>query len=240
MRASAAKVSIHVGALVLSLSLSSAIHACQCSGEYYHDSGIKAIADLTGAKASIECRNVKLCNEQASEPYTHSAAYANVNASGGGWAQCGWLKSNHSAPTVVRRRYAELQGTNYWIELGSEDPGNGTVNEYKVRLNDLSTGEWYFYVDGGLWKSRTDSGWINKKGSSVTYEGEIYRVETDMPGTNADRCSFSGCKYDVNNQGTWPDAGLTDANMHSSDTAKWNYSRISGTAFDIWDVSPLP
>ena len=212
-----------------------------CTPGYAYSYGYMLDADVTGARADIECRNVTLCNECASPPHSHSNAFVAVYAIPGDWAQCGWVKSNDIIGTygeALRRRYAEVYvGGDRWVEYGSVDPGNGTVNAYKVVLHDLSTGDWYFYVDYTLWKHYAHAGWANRKGMSAQYVGEIWGLETDLPGTNGDRCSFSECRYDVNNQGTWP---LTDLRMFSTDRNEWQYLRLSDCAFHIWDVNPHP
>ena len=119
------------------------------------------------------------------------------------------------------------------------DPGNNTNVNYKAVMNDVPNGEWFFYFNGIFWKSNTLVGWQNNKGTRITWHGEVVWKNIDMPGTTGDRCTFQSCKYDVNNQGTWPNAGLTDGHMHTDDADEWGWDRASCTQFDIWDKNPL-
>lgn len=103
----------------------------------------------------------------------------------------------------------------------------------------------YARLQGGGWRRETTAGGlaarrqIARGGALCRWSGMgtrariISRMSPNFP------CTFQNCKYDVNENNTWPDAGLTDGDMYKDDPAEFDYTRVSGTQFDIWDKDPL-
>ena len=193
-------------------------------------------------RGTIETRYGKVCCEGTSTVNAYQVAYANVSKSGTKlhWAQSGWGRErNPGSRTVSKYRYAEMQGKAYKVEYDtSHAPAEGDTKTYECRL-DTGTGTWKFAQDGSDWKSFQDDDWKSAKGNSVQWTGEIRNAEDDMPGTNADKCSFTACQVKKAG-GAFADAGLTAAQVSSDDSSKWGAKWVSATAFDIWDKSPNP
>lgn len=197
---------------------------------------------LIGVKANIKTRYGKLCGEPSSSAFASSRAFTDVSNETGAvkWAQTGFLRMrNAGSTTIAQYRYAEMQGDQpqpQKIFDAQNAPAEGTTNEYKCDL-DRTTGTWSFFYAGTVWKSFQDDFWKNATGTTVQWTGEIYNKEDDMPGTEANKCNFSACRYNVD--GIYQDAGLVPANVASNDPNEWGAEWVSGTAFNIWDKNPL-
>ena len=81
--------------------------------------------------------------------------------------------------------------------------------------------------------------WENARGQQVSWGGEIFGYETDMPGTNDDRCYFDNCQYKPDG-GNWLDADFQTAFKSNSDTTEFGNERTGDASFLIYDKRPLP
>jgi hypothetical protein len=214
-------------------------------GYYYVDADL-SIANLVAGRAKITCTPVQLCTGIVSQSVAH--VYIQKNLAGGDqyWSEIGWLKSNYQdwdldgipENTVERRIF-------YWIGntvLGTnryrwgDDPGDDGTNYYLEELNP-STGEWVYYIDGAEWENYTSSTWNGNMGDNLYIGGEIYTLQTDMPGISTAKCSFNFCAYR-----RIDDEYLVSTNINSiynDDNTRWGDQINSGTDFDIWDKSPI-
>lgn len=158
----------------------------------------------------------------------------------------------------TRRRYSGSTTVNFWIKVevkagpAAADyyyhthaaPAIGSTHKYAGELNS-ATGQWNVYMDDAWLDGFTNAGWVGDTGDRVDYTGEVYDVNTQMSGTDADRCLFSNCQYKVasgagSSSSAAPNppfvnAGLTAGNMTNSDASKWGNRLLSGTSFEIWD-----
>lgn len=232
---------IFVGCLLFSV-ISTTVSAANCTPGRKYTSGLKNVANLTGAESKIKTIYGKLCTDDTGKNTAFQVAYVNVSKTGGTfiWAQSGWDKSRKTGSEAVSyHRYAEMQGNEYKVNFDTGNaPVDGTSHTYQVQLN-TATGQWQYSYDGSQWESFTDDAWKDAKGTNVQYTGEIYNKEDDMPGTAENKVRFSDCKYRVDN-GLYQDAGFIVSDLFTSDAAEWGVERVSGTAIDIWDKNPLP
>jgi hypothetical protein len=187
---------------------------------------------------------VKLRCEPNSTFYSHSAAYTGVTKTGNTkWAQTGYIRRRYAgSSTVYWRVYHEVKAgpnpADYHFSFKGSAPGAGS-HSYQDWLNQ-GAGKWYAYYDGGSpWDTFTHAGWKNDTGDYVQYAGEINIKESDLVGTADSKCRFASCQYRTAGN-PWTDANIGDADCHTSDSKEWGITRVSGTAFDIWDVNPLP
>ena len=218
--------------------------ACTCTHtSRKYANGKVTTADLIGAKATIKARYGKVCCEGTTTTSTaYKVAWAGVTKPEGTmvWAQTGFGRERNSGSATIKNyRYWEVNGSSYNVFYDvTNPPAEGSAHTYQCEV-DNSTGKWTFVFDGKSWATHTDAGWKAITGSRADYTGEIFNEDDDMPGTAADKCTFRDCKK-KSTGGAYVDAGLTTANVGSSDSTQWGASRISSTGMDIWDKNPLP
>lgn len=166
------------------------------------------------------------------------AAACGIPDVNGKWGEAGYDRRRSVGSTTIKNhRYAWVEGSGSWYEFDDVNaPGEGTSHSYKCEL-DKSTGEWMFYFDGTPWISHTDSYWKHP-GDAVVYQGEIYHIENDMPGTSSNECNFTNCRYKKDG-GSYQSAGLAAANVLSSDPNEWAAEYVDPNSFNIWDKYPL-
>ncbi len=141
--------------------------------------------------------------------------------------------------SIKKYRYAEMNGSTYKVNYDSANaPAEGSTHTYQCDL-DKSNGKWTFSYDGTKWQTYADNGWKNKTGDDMQYNGEIYNKEDDMPGTSANKCSFTECQYREQGK-AYQDAGFAVGDIKSDDASEWGVERVSSKAFNIWDKKPLP
>jgi hypothetical protein len=167
-------------------------------------------------------------------------AYVNISNNSGKvkWAQLGYTRRRDAgATTPVKYRKAEVMGNTYKLLRDTANaPADDSIHDYRIEL-DKSTGTWSFIDDGSTFFTYTDAFWTNNLGTDVQWTGEILNYEDDMPGTDADKCSFTECQYKIDG-GIYQDAGLTSSDVMSDDQNQWGAEWISGTALNIWDKHP--
>ena len=200
-------------------------------------------AKLIGVKAKIKTRYGKVCCEGTTNTSSaYKVAWAGVTKPEGTmvWAQTGFGRERNSgAATIKNYRYWEVNGSSYNVFYDvANPPAEGSTHTYQCEV-DNSSGKWTFEFDGTSWANHTDAGWKTITGTRADYTGEIFNDTDDMPGTAADKCTYRDCKK-KSTGGAYVDAGLTNANVSSSDATHWGASRISSTGMDIWDKNPLP
>jgi hypothetical protein len=115
-------------------------------------------------------------------------------------------------------------------------PAQDSVHLYQCDL-DSSSGTWTFSLDGAAFNTYQDDAWKAVTASDVQWNGEIYNQEDDMPGTQTDKCNFTGCQYRTSGN-AYQDAGLVAGDVTSDDPIRWRAEWVGGTAFNIWDVNP--
>ena len=224
------------------------VKVCTCTprsggGRYYAHAGPKTVAKLIGVSAKIKTRYGKVCceDEGCSTQTGYHVVYVNISNSAGAlkWAQCGWGRERNAGSTAIKSyRYAEMNGDNYKVNYDtSHAPAEGSSHDYECNL-DKATGKWTFLYDGTAWENFSDDFWKGKTGTDVQWTGEIFNKEDDMPGTSGSKCSFTKCKYHVEGA-AYRDAGLVAGDVRSDDSGEWGAEHVSGTAFNIWDKSPL-
>lgn len=225
-----------------------------CTAGYSYVHGRRPINELTGGEARIKSRHVALCNEGATGDHAHSVAHVYIDrndAAGYIWAETGWLKAYDywKEPPFVRRLVFYWLG---WKDPDGElkdsnaswhvDPGSDGTHAYTLEMTPGFPGYWSVSYDQTEWAFVHLDAWTNKKGQRIGWGGEIYGLQTDMPGRppEAERCTFEDCAYNVNYASRpWPGAGLEQAHMFSSDWQNWRWCCLtSGKNFKIWDVSP--
>jgi hypothetical protein len=214
--------------------------------------------DIIGSKADISFHSVQLCNEDIydpdepqSLPYNHSTAWTmvvghNSSLAGAGstnfniWIQTGWIRSNNEMSPALNRVFFEMgkivNGVHYperWIRSNTTPSG---TKEYKVEQSDKSTGEWKVYYDGATtaWGTETADYWKGLVGKQSRNKGEVNKLETDMPGTNSNRCVLENLQYLLEGNTQYEDQD-TFANSSSTDASKWGHNRVSDTKVEIWD-----
>jgi hypothetical protein len=218
------------------------VRVCTCTQGRKYAYTMIVKANLGGAKAKIKTRYGKLCCEieGCSTDAAFHATYANIsnNSHGLKWAQVGFSRRrNAGSSAIIQYRKAEIQGEHYFIDMDTANaPSEGSTHEWKCEL-DKSTGKWSYYDDGTAWKRYTDNFWKTHLGTDVQWTGEILNKEDDMPGTSADKCSFTECQYKVDG-GSYADAGITAGDVKTDDSSEWGADRVSGAALDIWDKNP--
>jgi hypothetical protein len=215
---------------------------CTDSGRKY-SSGLVPTADLIGAEASIKTRYGKLCCEgTTATSWAFTSAWTGVTRPGTPmmWAQIGYRRMRTVGGTAIKTyRYWEVFGTVYnSLFEPSAAPADNAQHTYRCEV-DTSSGKWSFDVDGTNWKTFTDAAWVGKTGTRADYVGEIMNETDDMPGTDTNKCTFRDCKK-KSTGGAYVAAGLTTANVSSSNAAEWGATRISATGMDIWDKNPNP
>ena len=206
-------------------------------------SGIVPTANLIGTKATIKTRYGRVCCEgTTATSAAYKVAWTGVTKPSGTmvWAQTGWGKErNTGSATIKTYRYWEVNGASYNVFYDvAHPPAEGSTHTYQCEV-DSSTGKWSFECDGTGWATHTDAGWRGITGTRADYTGEIFINTDDMPGTAADKCTYRDCKK-KSTGGSYVDAGLTAANVSSTDATQWGAARINATGMDIWDKNPLP
>lgn len=223
------------------------VKVCTCTphgggGRYYTHAG-KVVASVIGASTKIKTRYGKVCceDEGCSTVSAYHVVYVNVSNNSGAtkWAQSGFGRERTAGSAAIKSyRYAEMNGNAYKVNYDTSNaPAEGSVHQYECNLNK-TTGKWTFLYDGTAWENFADDFWKGTTGTDVQWTGEIFNKEDDMPGTSGNKCSFTNCKY--HKEGTaYADAGLVAGDVRSDDNAEWGAEHVSGTAFNIWDKSPL-
>ena len=213
-----------------------------CTQGYRHVWAGKDDANLVGVQATIRTRYGDLCCEPFGTAAAFSIAYVDIdfNAPPLKWGQTGYGQERYAGSTTIYNyRYWEIMGTgttpSYKYDYDNA-PSEGSFPHYCAEL-DNSTGEWTFYYDLVAWDSNTDTFWVGKTCDRAAWHGEIYNVEDDMVGTSSNKCYFANCGYKKIG-GTYQSAGLTVADVNSSDTNQWGAQYVDPTSFNIWDIIP--
>ena len=223
------------------------VKVCTCTpksgGGRYYAYARKSVSKLIGGSVKIKTRYGKICceDEGCNTKTGYHVVYVNVSNDSGAvkWAQAGYGRERNAGSTAIKKyRYAEMNGDVYKVNYDtSHAPAEGTVHSYACDLNK-STGKWTFSYDGTAWENYTDNFWKGKTGTIVQWVGEIFNKEDDMPGTSADKCKMTECKYRKEGD-PYKDAGLTATDMVTNDASEWGSEHVSGTSFNIWDKKPL-
>jgi hypothetical protein len=223
------------------------VKVCTCTpkggGGRYYAYARKTKSKLIGGSVKIKTRYGKICceDEACSTKTGYHVVYVNISNESGAvkWAQSGYGRERNAGSAAIKKyRYAEMNGDIYKVNYDTSNaPAEGTVHAYACDL-DKSTGKWTFSYDGTAWENYTDNFWKNKTGTVVQWVGEIFNKEDDMPGTSANKCEMTECKYHKEGE-AYKDAGLSDADMVTNDAGEWGSEHVSATSFNIWDKNPL-
>jgi GT2 family glycosyltransferase len=222
---------------------------CTCSGTgtRYYAQVVYDVANIVGALATIKTRYGKLCCEGHSTKEAYQVAYANVgnfsNPHAPGWAQTGWGEERlDGSPLIKKYRYAEMNplpgsGTQYWVYYDHNHfPDQETHHRYEVNL-DNSIGRWTYHDNNNSWASHTDVSWVGKTGTEVSWTGETWNKEDDMPGTEADPCTFTDCQIRIAGQ-KFKDAELKAEYIDITDPTQAAAQVTDATSAEIWDINP--
>jgi len=181
------------------------------------------------------------------------------------WCQVGFTRRRYSPNTAVNfwtkvEVNAGPAAADYYYHTHAA-PAIGSNDTYRGEL-DPDTGKWEVYLNGTRIDQFTNAGWRNDTGDRVDYQGEVFDENSQIAGTSADHCAFSNCRFRTAtrrsssssrssssarsssssggpasgwNVGAWTNAGLTAANCHTTNAAKWGNTRIDGQTIEIWD-----
>jgi hypothetical protein len=222
-----------------------------CKFKSYYAYASKS-ASATGCSAYIDSCPTTLCGEPSAVSPAASAAWAGVGLFTfpappnppklEKWAQTGYTRQRSRRPpqiaivTVVR--YAETragpQSNDYEFSGAPPDPG---THKYSCHLVSQLLGTWQYEYDDEPWYSFTRPGWVDQKGNRYQFAAEIWNKQDQLVGTEAAKCSFSQCQFDVS-YGNFQDTNIVTADLHTSDVFEWEIERVSATAFRVWDVNP--
>ena len=224
------------------------VTTCKCTpkpgGGRYYSNAKKSEASLVGISAKIKTRYGKVCCEGCATVTGYAVVYVNITRNPSGdqkWAQTGYGRERNPGSSAINKyRYAEMNGSTYKVKYDTDNPpAEGSFHTYACEL-DKTTGTWSYSEDGSAWRNFQDDFWKNKVGDFFQYTGEIFNKEDDMPGTAADKCTFTECKIKKDGAAAYVDAGLAAGNMGNHDAAEWGEEFVSSTAINIWDKKPLP
>ncbi|MCM2271462.1 MAG: hypothetical protein NDJ18_02765 [candidate division Zixibacteria bacterium] len=168
------------------------------------------------------------------------------------WVQAGYMEWRIEGSTSSARfLYIEWKdapdATPYILPLVDQyyvaPPAEGTVNHYEL-VREAAANGWAFYYNSALTVRPYAPGWQASDGSWATWETEILKRETDMPGTVNNPCEFTSCGYKL------AGSGFTGAAFNSNDVIgcsgiagnpkQWDCSYSpGGNTWYVWDVSPL-
>lgn len=228
---------------------------------------IKIGTGKTNSKKSKKIKKRKLSNLEKFSPrirYTSTIPLLSQQPSSssstgvyeGMWAQTGYIKKRFShdfqgiSAGIHWGVYFEVSAGdlkhkpgNYHLAIGFAPSAGGHL--YEVLL-DKATGTWTAYYDFEPWTDQNGhsssfqhDNWKNVTGKRVSYTAEINVQQTDMVGTVGNKCHFSDCQYKPDGK-KWANAKLTTTNLSTTNPDEWENQFISSTAFDVWDVNPLP
>lgn len=196
--------------------------------------GIKGVATLTGAQATIRTRYGALCDESTGgTAAAFQVAYANISQDDN-WGQSGWGRERtEGSPAIRTYRYAEVHGDDYQVNYDlTHAPADNSDHTYRCDL-DPTTGTWSFYQDGILWQTYQDDAWVGVTGDSISGQGEIYNHQDSMPGTAGDKCRYSGFQQRLSGGG-YTATAFAATDVESDDDHRWGAEWVSATAFQIW------
>lgn len=214
--------------------------------------------DLALVSCSLKTRLGKLCGEPASCSDRAAAAFAWVGlqqyaGSVGSWAQVG---NQSFRPDYEGYRY-DLMYLEIWIPELPEPfkayvdhadpnkpnfPADGETHYYEVYYNQSTDYLQFNYDSYGLpvLQLNMSGKWSTDYGRYASWTGEIFGYETDMPGTNGDRCEFSHCMVQTIS-GAWDTPSFQTASSYNADSTEWSINFTPGADwFQIWDQITLP
>ncbi len=233
--------------------------AC-CTPGYAYATAYGYMNGLVGAKAKIKTRYGALCGASAYNAATaHSLAWVGIInyelSPQKLWAQTGYAK--------IRDTFT-FQGYNTFLLMKYFEVGAGSgQNQYLFYFDTCIgcfplEGEEHTYQielipDGGLWLAKYDDNkwadswlnmaiipnWIDRLGEQVQWAGEIYGLETDMPGTYSNRCTIRDCFLRVVDS-YYKSANFYDTlyDVGSTDSTRWGIAIEDATGIQIWDKIP--
>jgi hypothetical protein len=109
----------------------------------------------------------------------------------------------------------------------------------------FTSGFWHisYSINGGAWIPMNTPNAPGYKGTYISFYGAIHNSQDDMPGTQSDPCTITGCVYSTGSG--LVNVGLDNANRQwspSTDAAKckWYINAINYTDLEMWDWCPLP
>ena len=212
---------------------------CPHTNGWHYTSAGKSISNLIGVRATIDTKTPTLkCESSGATFPTHSAAFASLVFTGNYNAQSGWARyrNSPSSSIVGPKVYMEGHGPTGHTAVYGVAPTGG--KEYKLEV-DASTGIVSAYYDGAAqpWATMQDDAW-KQTGVLAGFLGEIYVLETNMPGTSASPCNFVTCQYKQPG-GFYTSVGLVSTDVQSEDTNEWGADWLSGSSFKIYDKHPL-
>lgn len=219
---------------------------------YYYVQRYRAASDIVEAKALITTRYGQLCGEPegTSNAQTHSSAHLSIerydtNYKKKVWVQTGVGRERDSLGTIFQGWYLEIVGTGgqeFFAKTPNWIPADGEPHTYGVHIN-TSDGQITYTYDGStevfpvlIWC------WNGDGGQHVAWGGEIYGHETDMPGTEANKCYFESCQYRLYDDdfGVWRPADFATTYLLNDDSTEFKWVRTGESSFYILDKQPLP
>ncbi len=243
-------------------------NCCSKTGYVYHTKLECPVDSAVLVAAEIETRFGKLCGEDHS--FTDSAqsgAWVTIHGKPDGtlrppFVQFGYMNYRFPLSNGTRtgkHYYVEIlpRNTNKtWFEhfdLSTDPvPLEGSVEEYAIlarmdkpvfefSLNDNFTYPFDLTNYPNYWS--TSNYWVPGTGSFVMYAGEIRGIESDMPGTVGNPCSFSKCRS-LSYTDIWDEYLQYDATIHNIVLVynkKWMLDiQVGASDFSICDLDPLP
>ncbi len=197
------------------------------------------------ARTSLGALTPKLaCEDEGGTVEAASAAWVNIADASGYWAQMGWSRERSAGSTTITRFvYLELT---YFDSVNNkpdrlfqrrQDPGEGS-KEYRIEL-DQPTGTWHFYFDGNEltfdnYPEEAKYTWKRNYGSEAKWCGEIWDLNSHMPGVVINKCVFVNCSFKQPGDLFWEDANFD----YFTPQPSTNYtSRIDdATTLEVWDL----
>jgi hypothetical protein len=213
---------------------------------------------MNGFNARITTHEVALpCAPTATFPAFMVAWTGILHSAHFHWAQTGYAVYRFGpTPTVNFQRYTEIKaGPNPADYRRTWFPApTAGAHSYKGELvqpatsssssssgissssGAPTTGTWNFYYDGVLIDTWSHIAWRTKLCDRVDYNIEIHDLGTPAPGIVTAKCKYDQCTYKVRGSAAYTSAGLTAAQIRSSQPARYRFARISGSEFDVWNA----
>ena len=226
------------------------VQTCTVTSGRKYAFAIKSINTAIGVRAKIKTRYGKLtCEDEGCSTKTaYHVVYANLSGTGAAgtiWAQSGFGRERNAGSTAIKTyRYGEMQGALYKVNYDTANaPAEGSGHLYQCEL-DQPSGTWTYSQDGTAWNKIADNGWKGKASDNISYPGEIFNSEDDMPGTDANKCEFTECQYlEVAKppvEEASPSTILSDFGFDRSDITPQQQAQIDAVAKQVKESQTTP
>ncbi len=221
--------------------------------------GARAPGSIVGVKARTKTRWGQLCGGGGSTEAAQSNAFVLVHSSDdiidppNAFMQAGYMKYRSSGATDdVQFMYVERLNLDeelpYFMpllgDMEIDSLEEGDYHDYEVILNEARTG-WRFLYDNGyvLTMGVSPEPWPDTLADWVSWQTEILKRETDMPGTSADPCVFADCMYmragEAYTTVTFTEGqDIVRCTGIEGNPIEWDALGRNDTLF-VWDLHPL-